>query len=253
MITYLSKDGKFYLKDGKLLQYPPLPKKGDLLNIDLDGNGAKQYRVLSLNGNVAKLLGMDDISTSQVYNATSKTTTMGTLTVQQYADSDLDTYLNTTWYNTLSDAAKAAIVSTAVIQDAWTFGNAEYSGTYGATVPGKTAYKIGKYSNNISIGERNIFSLSVQDVIDYLNDSSVQVDTTAILRNVNIWKMFWNIETSPKNSGNIRLNSANTGNARSAWIVSGSLGYLNIGSVTIGHRVRPAFNIDLNKIDFSKV
>lgn len=111
MVTYLSKDGKFYMKDGKLLQYPPLPKKGDLLNIDLDGNGAKQYRVLSMNGDVAKLLGMDDISTSQVYNTTSKTGTfVGGTTGQLYAGSDLDTYLNVTWYNTLSNTAKAAIV-----------------------------------------------------------------------------------------------------------------------------------------------
>lgn len=195
---------------------------------------------------------MSDIATSQAYNTTSKPTGILSVIIQQYADSDLDTYLNTTWYNTLSDVAKAAIVSTAVIQDAWTFGSAEYSGTYGATVPGTTAYNIGKYSNTISIGERNIFALSVQDVIDYLNDNSVQVDTTAILRNVNIWKLFWNTETSPKNSGSIRLSSANTGNSNSTWIVNSSLGYLNIGSVTIGHRVRPAFNIDLSKIPFTK-
>lgn len=97
MVTYLSKDGKFYMQRGKLLQYPPPPKKGDLLNMDLDGSGNKQYRVLKVNGNMAEVVAMYEASIEQQYNTTSKTTTMGALEVQQYAESDLDTYLNTTW------------------------------------------------------------------------------------------------------------------------------------------------------------
>ena len=111
--TYLSKDGKYFTLNGKLLQYPPAPlvAKGDLIKLDLDGNGNKQYRVLSINDKIAKVLGMSDISTSQKYNATDKvgTFTNGT-TGQLYTGSDLDTYLNTTWYNTLTSAVKAAIV-----------------------------------------------------------------------------------------------------------------------------------------------
>lgn len=83
--TYLSKDGKYFTLNGKLLQYPPAPlvAKGDLIKLDLDGNGDKQYRVLGINGNVAKLLGMSDISTSQKYNATSKTGTFTNGTIGQ--------------------------------------------------------------------------------------------------------------------------------------------------------------------------
>lgn len=45
--TYLSKDGKYFTLNGKLLQYtpaaPPLVvvAKGDLIKLDLDGNGDK--------------------------------------------------------------------------------------------------------------------------------------------------------------------------------------------------------------------
>lgn len=40
--TYLSKDGKYFTLNGKLLQYPPpLVTKGDLIKLDLDGNGDK--------------------------------------------------------------------------------------------------------------------------------------------------------------------------------------------------------------------
>lgn len=43
--------------------------KGELLTMDLDGNGNKQYRVLSINNNIAKVFDMSDISTSQRYYA----------------------------------------------------------------------------------------------------------------------------------------------------------------------------------------
>lgn len=42
--TYLSKDGKYFTLNGKLLQYllpAPLVTKGDLIKLDLDGNGDK--------------------------------------------------------------------------------------------------------------------------------------------------------------------------------------------------------------------
>ena len=75
-MSILTNNGKVFTLSGSVLNYtPPPPTKGDLLNIDLDGNGNKTYRVLAINGNVAKLLGMSDISTSQIYNTTSKTGT----------------------------------------------------------------------------------------------------------------------------------------------------------------------------------
>ena len=111
-LSILTNNDKVFTLNGSVINYsPPLAIKGDLINMDLDGGGNKTYRVLAMNGNVAKLLGMSDISTSQKYNTTSKT---GTFTNgskgQLYAGSDLDAYLNTTWYNTLTSTTKTAIV-----------------------------------------------------------------------------------------------------------------------------------------------
>ena len=223
--------------------------------MDLDGNGAKQYRVLSMNGDVAKVMAMYD-TLKGAYNSTNTTTTMGTLTVQKYEGSTIDTYLNTTWYNTLTSATKAAIVPETVICDAWYWssstasGDPVYSGTYGSSVPGTANYSIGKYAGGtLNIGERNIFVLGVQDVIDYLNDSSVQVDTTAILRNVNIWKMFWNrngpIDTYPW------LRSASAKDSTNAWRVDGYTAYLVGNSVYQSFVIRPTLNLDLSKIQYT--
>ena len=234
------------------------PAKGTIISMDLDGKGAKEYRIIKSSGEVAQVMAMYDTLTN-VYNSTSTTTTIGSLTVQKYEGSTLDTYLNTTWYNTLTSATKAAIVPENVVCDAWYWssstasGNPVYSGTYGTAVPGTSNYSIGKYAGGIlNIGNRNVFALGVQDVIDYLNDSSVQVDTTAILRNVNIWKMFWNDEVSHSNKY-VWLRSSNAGNSIGALCVKGDSGYLGSDSVGNSYVVRPALNLNLSQIDFTIV
>ena len=232
-----------------------MPIKGDLINLNLDGQGAKQYRVLSVNGNVAKVMAMYDTLKS-AYNSTSTTTTMGSLTVQKYEGSTLDTYLNTTWYNTLTSATKAAIVPENVVCDAWYWsrstasGDPVYKGTYGTT---NSNYSIGKYADGtLNIRNRNVFALSVQDVIDYLNDSSIQVDTTAILRSVNIWKMFWNDEVQHYEYPFLR--SSNASNYEGAFGVYGNDGRLGNRSVSSSNSVvRPALNLNLSQIEFSIV
>ena len=232
-----------------------MPVKGDLVNLDLDGNGAKQYRVLSVNGNVAKVMAMYDTLKS-AYNSTSTTTTMGSLTVQKYEGSTLDTYLNTTWYNTLTDTAKAAIVPESVVCDAWYWGDTgdpDYTGTNGSSVPGTSNYTISKYAGGtLNIGNRNVFALGVQDVIDYLNDGSVRVDTTAILRNVNIWKMFWNDEVSHSDKY-LYLRSSYDYSSDYVWRVDGYYGSLDARDVSTSRVVRPALNLNLSQVEFTVV
>lgn len=254
-------DNKVLMSGNQMALYvpPPLANKGDILSMDLDGQGAKQYRVLSMNGDVAKAVAMYDTLTSKWNNDISKTTTMGTLTVAKYEGSDIDTYLNTTWYNTLTSATKAAIVPESVVCDAWYWssstasGDPVYSGTHGTSVPGTSNYSIGKYAGGtLNIGNRNVFALGVQDVIDYLNDSAVQVDTSAILRNVNIWKMFWNDEVQHSDKY-LWLRSSVADASNRAWIVNSDGGNLfNLG-VYDSYVVRPALNLNLNQIEFSIV
>lgn len=229
-----------------------LPKKGDLIYLNLDGI-ERLYRVLSMNGNICKVMGMFDDLTS-VYNSTSTTTTMGSLTVQKYESSTLDTYLNTTWYNTLSIEAKNAIVPELVVCDAWyqeDSGDPDYSGTYGSSVPGTSNYTISKYAGGtLNIDYRNVFALTIQDIIDYLSDESIRVDTSAILRNVNIWKMFWNDEVKHSDVY-LWLQSSAADAFYCAWFVNGYSGSLSRSNVVGSYDVRPALNLDMSKISFT--
>lgn len=251
--TYLSKDGKYFTLNGKLLQYPPAPlvAKGDLIKLDLDGNGDKQYRVLGINGNVAKLLGMSDISTSQKYNATSKTGTFtnGT-TGQLYAGSDLDTCLNTTWYNTLTSTVKAAIVPESRTQYMYQYydePNTPNTPTY--TYQYQYNWSDSDYENvnltdSILIGNRNIFALDLKDIFDYFG--KVCITSNELME-------LWTNQTSAIGDKYWWLSSADAGSPGYAWRVRRGVGSLRSRGVGSAYAVRPAFNLDLSKINFTKV
>lgn len=251
--TYLSKDGKYFTLNGKLLQYTPAPlvAKGDLIKLDLDGNGDKQYRVLGINGNVAKLLGMSDISTSQKYNATSKTSTFtnGT-TGQSYVGSDLDTYLNTTWYNTLTSTVKAAIVPESRTQYMYQYydkPNTPNTPTY--TYQYQYNWSDSDYENvnlidSILIGNRNIFALDLKDIFDCFG--KVCITSNELME-------LWTNQTSAVSNKYWWLSSARAGGPGGAWGVRGADGRLGSFDVDTAIAVRPAFNLDLSKINFTKV
>lgn len=253
--TYLSKDGKYFTLNGKLLQYPSAPlvvvAKGDLIKLDLDGNGDKQYRILGINGNVAKLLGMSDISTSQKYNATSKTGTFtnGT-TGQLYIESDLDTYLNTTWYNTLTSTVKAAIVPESRTQYMYKYydkPNTPNTPTYTYQYQynwSNSNYKNANLTDSILIGNRNIFALDLKDIFDYFG--KVCITSNELME-------LWTNQTSAVRNKYWWLSSARADTPGSAWGVDGGNGLLCYGGVGFAFAVRPAFNLDLSKINFTKV
>ena len=252
-MSILTNNGKVFTLGGSVLNYtspPPAPNKGDLINMDLDGNGNKTYRVLAMNGNVAKVLGMSDISTSQKYNAPSKTGTFTNgATGQLYAESDLDTYLNTTWYNTLTSTAKAAIVPESRTQYMYQYydePNTPNTPTY--TYQYQYNWSDSDYENvnltdSILIGNRNIFALDLKDIFDYFG--KVCITSNELME-------LWTNQTSAVSGKYWWLSSAYAVNSLFAWDVNGPLGYLSKRAVVNAIAVRPAFNLDLSKISFTK-
>lgn len=228
---------------------PPLAVKGNILSMNLDGQGAKQYRVLSMNGDVAKVVAMYDTLTS-VYNSTSTTTTFGSTIAQKYESSILDTYLNTTWYNTLTSATKAAIVPENVIQHCYQYydkPNTPNTPTYTYQYQynwSDSDYKNANDVGNVTVGERNVFALDLKDIFDYFDKVCITSDE--------LMTLFFNQTTAV--SKYLWLRSSVADYSISAWIVNGVYGYLNRGySVDNSFVVRPALNLNLNQIEFSIV
>ena len=226
---------------------PPLVEKGKLIYMNLDGT-SRQYRVLKCNGNVALVMGMWDDLTSK-YNETSTTTTFGSITAQKYEGSTLDTYLNTTWYNTLSSEAKNAIVPENVVQYCYKYydePNTPNTPTY--TYQYQYNWDDSDYENadnigNVVVGNRNVFALDFKDIFDYIGKVCITSDE--------LMTMFWNSTT--KVSKYPWLRSSNAGSSRNAWYVYGSYGYFYSGVVTASGVVRPALNLDMSKIQYTIV
>ena len=220
-----------------------MPSKGDLITMNVDGSD-KQFRVLNVNGNNAEVVAMFNSTDSQQFAASG----------QIYAGSALDTYLNSTWYDTLTSTAKTAIVDKTFTQDSWytdASGDPDYSGYYGTTNPGTSAYTISLGSATFGAEiTRHVYALSVQDVLDYVLDTSI---TDGQLQNYNIWKMFWDITTQPPSTPTrtLWLRSASASSSSSAFYVNGDNGYVDIAYSAFNRAVRPAFTIDLTKISWS--
>ena len=226
---------------------PPMPVKGDLITMNLDGT-SRLYRVLSVNGNVCKVLGMWDNFTSK-YNETSKTTNFNGTTAQKYEGSTLDTYLNTTWYNTLSSEAKNAIVPENVVQYCYKFyGQPDTPNTPTYTYQYQYNWSNSDYNNadnvgNVIVGNRNVFALDLKDIFDYFEKVCITSDE--------LMTMFWNSITKvPKI---LWLRSSHANSSSLAWSVSGRFGSLSSGGVNNGRVVRPVLNLDMSKIQYTLV
>ena len=224
-----------------------IPVKGDLITMNLDGT-SRLYRVLSVNGNVCKVLGMWDDFTSE-YNETSTTTNFNGTTAQKYEGSDLDTYLNTIWYNTLSSEAKNAIVPENVVQYCYKYydkPNTPNTPTYTYQYQynwGNSNYKNADNVGNVVVGNRNVFALDLKDIFDYFEKVCITSNE--------LMTMFWNSTTKVSKYPWLRSSRAN--NSSSAWSVSGSTCSLSSDSVIYFLEVRPALNLDMSKIQYTLV
>ena len=226
---------------------PPPPAKGSIVKMNLDGT-ERQYRVLSVNGNVCKVMGMWDDFTSK-YNETSITTTFGSITAQKYEGSTLDTYLNTTWYNTLSTEAKNAIVPENVIQYCYQYydqPNTPNTPTY--TYQYQYNWSSSDYENandvgNVTVGNRNVFALDLKDIYDYFDKVCITSDE--------LMTLFWN--STAKVSKYLWLRSSDANRSSAAWRVNGRNVYLDSNLVDNSSVVRPALNLDMSKIQYTLV
>lgn len=212
-----------------------MPQKGDLITMNLDGTD-RLYRVLKIvDRTTVEVLGMWNVSTSIKFDSNGKNT---------YAGKTLDTYLNTTWYNTLSTAAKAAIVPKNINQYQYS------SGSYNQTTHASYADYSTK-SIKANVGERYVYALDVEDIEMYFGGTggSASDKTPATFSNTDLLQMFWN-QTSTS-SENPWLRSAVESSSMSAWRVYGREGVMYHAFANNSGIARPAFQIDLSKIDFA--
>lgn len=223
--------------DGSLR--PEVPIKGDLITIE-----DKQYRVFKINGTVAEVLCMYDANSSIKFDTNSDYN-------NTYAGKNIDTYCNNTFYNGLSAAMKSAIVDKTFTQDIWTMYLSAPTETHYTEKLGSTTYYLALA--NASFGTpitRHCYCLSVQDVLDYLEATTSMDTSNTTLTDTNIWTLFWN--TAASQSISIWLRPADSINSKRVFNVDAERGYLGPTFAHFDFAARPAFQIDLSKIAWSK-
>ena len=218
-----------------------MPVKGDLITMNLDGTD-RQYRVLKIvDDTTVEVLSMESVSL-QYFNRTND---------GKYAGSVLDSFLDVTYYESLSARAKAAIVQKDVIQDQWANGSSG-SPTYTGTNTNPNVdytYTISRVlSGNKTVGKRHVYALSIQSIIDYLSDKSVLAYPKQMLNHINIWNAFFG--SSEGVNEKVWLMTGNP-NSSYAWGLYGQFGYIYDSITSVTNSARPVFQIDLSKIAFT--
>lgn len=191
-------------------------RKGNLVTIN-----NTQYRVLAVNGTQVKVMSMVNIGSS-VFNSSSVTTSFGDKDGQKYADSKLDQAM-TSYYNGLPEAIKTAIVPQTIKQSMYSFSN-----------PMRLANK----KAEIEVGQRYIYALDVDDVIEYLGNDYSSGSPYVVN------KMFF--DTTLSVPRNVCLRSADSGYSGYVFYVSGDHGYLYDYHHYGSREIRPAFVLDLS-------
>ena len=211
-----------------------MPVKGDLITMNLDGTD-RLYRVLKMDGTVATVMWMWDDNILAFDSGNTNT----------YAGKTLDTHLNTTWYGTLSDTAKAAIVPTSIYQYQYFYSSYAYNATTHASYANYSSKAL-----KATVGERYVYALDIEDIEEYFGGTagSVSANTAGTFANSDIQKLFWNITSAV--SKVIWLRAADADNSAKAWYAHGG-GFLGLTAGGDRFVERGALRIDLSKIDFT--
>lgn len=192
---------------------------------DVDANNdsvTDTFRVLSVDGSNVKLLAMDSYKSAD-FNSTPDNT---------YSGSTLDTEMNN-YYNALPESVKSAIVEQNINQ-------LNYSRSYSSSasdmlhITGLNSRNYYYYANTTTnVGNRNVFALDIQDIIDYLGS-----DITGAQLN----EMFFN--SSESVSRIVWLRSDAPGSDY-AFRVDGNIGFVDYNYFYQSGEVHPAFVLNL--------
>lgn len=253
--------------------------KGDLIQMNLDGTD-RTYRVINrLDGTVVEVMTLVSSALTPSYSS-------GPLPSSGiYEGSEMDTYLNTTWYNTLSSEAKLAIVDKVIQQDQWVLIDSgqqliatsnplpfpvpvEYGYVTGLTtdagttvnyyiVPnGELAYvgiglKTKTFGNQIT---RHVYTVGMQDVIDYVANPQI---SDGKLMDYNFYRMFQGNAVTPVPASESLLHKIQIRSAAYPNSVYGvnlfTFDGIFFSDYGRGNELCPTFQIDLSKIQYTKL
>lgn len=206
-----------------------MPKKGDIIKFDL---GSKmipysekkdQYRVLKVDGNNAFVVAMWDL---YEVNFSEKD--------NLYRTSNIDKLLEQGLYKTCKAKVKKAIVVQKQLKQSFYDWTNEYFDE--ETFP----LYVSKLQEEKLVGKRHIYLLDIKDIQEYFNFEEFSADELKVMLFSGGYGWCW-------------LRSANASYTSYAWGVLGNYGYVYYYDISRTFAVRPAFVIDLSKIEWNEI
>lgn len=210
---------------------PVMPVKGDIIELNLD-NTLKQFRVIKANNNICEVVYVDILKNGKFNDNESNA----------YKNSTLDAYYSD-WYNSLSTEAKNAIQLSSITQYEYTFSSSSYNASTHASYAGyntKTA---------IETIQRYVYALDASDIEEYYSGSP---NLQGTFSENDLCILLWNSTPAQetKNRGSF-LRSSRTSVSNFVYVTSNTTGAVGNINVTTPYGNKPAFTIDLSKIDFT--
>lgn len=208
------------------------PKKGDLIIIQ-----GETYRVLKIDENIVKLLGMNDITTC---------TWKGKVSTITYDSSPININLNNWRYDLKKPFYSAIKYDLPIEMRAWypaeKSGWTKYIGIYN-----DTQYVLSPNPTSSLETKYRAYAPSIDDVIEYLEaDSSMDISNTTITpENINM--MFFNTPSMIASAVWLRTRE-HAGNR--AFRIDGNTGSIQLAALTNTAGVRPVVQADLSKISW---
>ena len=208
--------------------FKKIVKKGDIIKLD-----NIPFRILRIDGDIAEVLSMQ---------YTEQSVALGTSTSNTYNGCEADTYLNGTYYNSLSASVRGAIVDKTFTQDMWLW-YGDGTPIYNCVRTNGKAYKISKGTLSATAITRHCYLITCQDIIDYLEATPEMTAENTTITGANLTKML--------SYGGTQLQlttcSAYSNTTTSILAVSDTIG----GNIAADARkVLASFKIDLSKITY---
>lgn len=230
-----------------------MPDKGQLVMIDIDGNGEKEYRVLAINGARAKVVAMYPFAVRQ-FDVHQRSISCGDYEIPKYNESDIDNYLNNTFYNGLLPEIKNAIIPQNITQHGYIYydepnerGGAPqrtYQFEYNWSQDDTDKYDNLEAIGEVPVGDRYIYLLDVADIFEYHG--------SRIIESNDLNQLFFKQDTSVSANSELWLRSGVADFTDLAgYTVHGQYGCIQYLTYASNTTFRPAFVIDLDNISWS--
>ena len=205
---------------------PPFPRKGDLITMNLDGTD-RLYRVLkTVDGTTVEVFRVQNLNEMIGYSGSA-----------EYAGNRIDVALNQTYYNTLTTAAKNAIVAKDINQYSYA-GSNQWASDRASTF----YYPANKWLR-YHVGNRFVYALDLEDVEEYFDSKYTSNDLNTV---------FFQDYIGTSSDKRLWLRSMDTNHDDyAAGILYGTYAVITGMPYYGQYGVQPAFQIDLSKIDFT--